>query len=71
MKYRKVLAFIITLVLVVSLLVAVYLMLTPAKIGEKHVIGLIRLKGAILFDSDANRYLNIIEHSSIRAVVIW
>jgi len=75
MRYRRVLALIIALVVIISLLMAIYLTLTPTKVGERHVIGLITLEGAILYDSDARRYLNLIwhatENSSIKAVVIY
>jgi len=75
MRYRRVLALIIALVVIISLLMAIYLTLTPIKVGERHVIGLITLDAAILYDSDARRYLNLIwhatENSSIKAVVIY
>lgn len=75
MRNRRVLALIVALVVMISLSIAIYFTLTPVKVGERHIIGLINLEGAILYNSDARRYLNLIwhatENSSIKAVVIY
>ncbi|MEM2740110.1 MAG: S49 family peptidase [Candidatus Bathyarchaeia archaeon] len=73
--YRRVLAFVLALVLVASLLIAIYFTYQPIEIHRKYIIGLIRVEGAILYDEDAYRYLSLIEHaamnSSVKAVVIY
>ncbi|MCS7112395.1 MAG: S49 family peptidase [Nitrososphaerota archaeon] len=73
--YKRVLAFVLALVIVASLLIAIYFTYIPIGIHERCIIGLIRIEGAILYDEDAYRYLRLIEYaainSSVKAVVVY
>ncbi len=73
--YRRILAFILPLVIVASLLITIYFIYQPIEIHRKYIIGLIRIEGAILYDEDAYRYLSLIEraatNSSVKAVVLY
>lgn len=76
MGYGRVLALLLSIVVVASLLVALYFTyyMSIEKRG-RYFIGLIRVEGAVLYDEDAYRYLSLVEYaamnSSIKAVVVY
>ncbi|MBS7642519.1 S49 family peptidase [Candidatus Bathyarchaeota archaeon] len=74
--YGRVLAFVLSMVIVASLLVALYFTyyMFMERCG-RCFIGLVRIEGAIIYDEDAYRYLRLIEsaavNSSIKALVVY
>jgi ClpP class serine protease len=73
--YKRILAFILPLVIVALLLITIYFTYQPIEIHRKYIIGLIRIEGAMLYDEDAYRYLRLMEYaaanSSVKAVVLY